>query len=633
MDGSVEHNYALDILRKYHSAKVKEQKRRETRQLCFEYVNNWVDDELGQWKRDIKAKLGDKPALSFNEVRKFVNRICGAQALTKLDEKAYPRDDQSDWVIAEILTDLIKFVGDNNVIEAHLKRGYRDGVIGDSGYIKAEWSDEFDPLGDIVVKRVNSNRVYVLGNPERQDLLDADGIIEELPLDYDAVIALAPEKADDIRALKPTGDDVPAASDLDYFKDGVEVKDVYDEEDEKYIVLRCQKYRYREVYLLQNTTTGELAEAPEDENDRRVAQELAAANGIPLHIIAKRLKRVYVTYSLGHLVLQERWSSYKHGRFDIARFCPYLDNGKPTGVVQDLLDPQNEKNKRRSQLVHILNTAAKNSYFTRKGALDDIEDARKRIGQTGEIIEANGDLNQVLKPIESNLTAVPAIVNMELRSTEDMKEISGLHDAALGQVPQGVKSGRGIQQLQLPTETIIGEIFDNYVDWRKQIASLILSLVQQYYTGERRVRILGDYYSAYQPENAQIKAMVDAGLMAFEDGAKIITINKRTLDGKLNDISVGKYDVVIDMVAQNPTTQRAKYLDLLNAKGMGAPVKWSTIFKNSDIKGRQELIRDATEAEQFIAATGMPPQIAMSGQTPNIPVETDLMGNMQGARQ
>lgn len=633
MDGGVENNYALEILRKYHNAKMKEEKRRKVRQLCFEYTNNWVDGELGQWKSDTRASLGDKPALSFNEIRKFVNRICGAQALTKLDEKAYPRDDKSDWMMAEILTDLIKFVGDNNEIDHQFKRGYRDGVIGDSGYIKVEWSDENDPLGDIVVKRVNPNRVYVLGDAERQDLQDADGIIEELPLDQDEVIALAPNKEDEIKSLKPSGGEMPVASDLDYFKDGVEIRDVYNENDDKYIVLRCQKFRRRQVVLLKNAQTGELTEAPEDPEEQRVALELAAANGIALQQIVKRIKGVYVTYTLGHLVLREEWSSYKHGKLDIARFCPYLDDGKPTGVVQDLLDPQNEKNKRRSQLVHILNTAAKNSHFARKGAFDDIEDARKRVGRTGEIVEVNGDVATALRPIESNLTAVPAIVGMEMQSTQDMKEISGLHDAALGQVPSGVKSGRGIQQLQLPTETIIGEIFDNYIDWRRQVASLILSLVQQYYTEERRIRILGDYQNDYLPQNQMVQQAMAAGLVSFEDGAKVITINKQTLEGRLNDVSVGKYDVVIDVVAHNPTMQRAKYLDMLNAKGMGAPVKWSTILKNSDVKGKQELVRDALQAEQFLGMGGAPPQLAAMGQTPNIPVETDLMGNMQGARQ
>lgn len=628
-------NAALTILRKYHNAKLKEQSRREVREKCFAYVNNWVDGQLGQWTKDVRSKLGDKPALSFNEVRKFVNRICGALTNIKMDEKLYPQDDQSDWILAEINTDLIKFVKQNNEAEDHIARALRDGVIGDSGYIKVEFSDEFDPLGDIVVKRVNPSRVYILGDAERLDLLDADGIIEELPMTYDELVAFAPDKEDEIRGVKDVADnDTPVASDLDYLKDGLEPRDVYDKEENKYIVLRCQKYEYKDVFLFKNNQTGELVEAPEDETERQTAAELAATNGIPLTIVRKRVKRVKIVYVCGHVVLKEYWSPYKHNRFDIARFCPYLDNGQPTGVVQDLLDPQDEKNKRRSQLVHILNTTAKNSYFYKEGAIANPEEARKRIGQTGELIPVQGNLDEVIRPIESNLSAVPALVNLELQSTQDMKEISGLHDAALGQVPQGVKSGRGIQQLQLPAEAIVGEIVRNYIAWRKRIASMILALIQQYYTDERRVRILGDYYSNYIPENAQIKQLVDMGLIRYEDGAKIITINKQTLDGKLNDVSVGKYDVVIDVVAYNPTTQRAKYLDLLNMKALGAPVRWSTILKNSDVKGKQELLRDALEAESMMSQMGTLPQIMPGGaQTPNVPIETDLMGNMMGARQ
>ena len=178
-------NTAIDITRRYAQAKVKEEPRRTVRERCFSYVNNWVDGKLGQWTTDTLGKLGNKPALSFNAIKKFVNRICGVQAQNKLDEKAYPRDDQSDWVMAEILTDLLKFVKDNTNGELAIKRGFRDGVIGDSGYVKVEWSDEFDPLGEIVVKSVSPNRVYVLGSPELLDMSDGAEIIEEIPMSWE----------------------------------------------------------------------------------------------------------------------------------------------------------------------------------------------------------------------------------------------------------------------------------------------------------------------------------------------------------------------------------------------------------------------------------------------------------------
>src|SRR5207302_7703610 len=95
---------------------------------CIQFCNNWVDDELGQWETSVKKELGNKPAISFNEIRKYVNRICGAQRQTQVDEKAYPRDDQTDPMVAEILGDVIKYVKDLNRAELAIARMFRDGV-------------------------------------------------------------------------------------------------------------------------------------------------------------------------------------------------------------------------------------------------------------------------------------------------------------------------------------------------------------------------------------------------------------------------------------------------------------------------------------------------------------------------
>lgn len=628
---------ALKILRSYHKLKLKNEERRKLHDKCIEYVNGWRDGKKTQWSKETLGLLGDRPALSLNKVKKYANRICGAQRAAKMDDKCYPRDDESDWMTAEILSDLVKFVKDNTGAEREKSASFREGIIGTlGGYVKVEWSDEYDPLGDIVVKRVNPKRVYLLGEGERFDLMDYQGIIEEIPMDWDQLLEFAPDKKDELEGLsREYSDETPFSGGNDYEPpDGVEAGDVYDKSDDKYIVLRCQKYEYVPVTFFKNNDTGELNRAPDDPEQKRIATELIVASGINFKEVAKKIKKIRVTYTCGHVLLKDDFSPYEHGRFDIIRYAPYLDGGMTTGVIEDLLDPQDEVNKRRSQLIHILNTSPKNSWWIKEGAVSDIDDVRDRLALGGQLFEVKGasNLADIMRPIESNYQAIPALANLEGSSDQDMKDISGLTDASLGIVPEGVKSGRGIQQLQLPTETIIGEIFDNYVEFSKLIAFQIVELLQQYYTSERRVRILGDYQSKYLPENAQMQQMIQQGLVGFEDGAKFITINKQTLEGKLNDISVGKYDVITDVVAYNVTMRRAQYMSLMNAKSIGAPIKWSTIFRHSDDRGHMEMVKDALEAEAFMAAQmGAPPQLTPSPQQPNV-AEGDLLGNSAGAR-
>lgn len=630
---------AIKIMDAYCRVKRKEQSERELWDKCFQYVNNRVDGQLGQWSTLLRNELkpSGKPTISFNEIKKFVNRICGAQSQTKVEEKAFPRDDTADPLTAEAITDCLKYVYYINNYEMKVRRMFRNGVICSVGYMKVEWSDELDPMGEISIKVLNSKNVYVAGL-EGYDLRDSEGVFEVIPMTKDEMYSQFPDAKSEIDGLvRNTIDskDIPVASDLDYsFGKSIPLGDVYDSDEKKFNVLRCQKYEYKTVSFIQNLQNGDLTEADLSPKEVRAALELIQQQtGIQHKIIKKRLRKIKVMTCVGDVLLEDRWSTYKHNRPDIIQFVCYLDDNKETGVVQDLLDPQDEKNKRHSQIIHILGTSARNSYWARKGALDDVEDARKRLSRTGEIIEANGDLNQVMKPIESNLTAVPAIIQMDVAATSEMKEISGLHDAAMGQVPTGVKSGRGIQELQQPTEVIIGEIYDNLIITRRSIAETVVSLIQQYYTDERRIRILGEYHPAIMDE--RMEKMKSLGIANVENGAMTLMLNKQIGDTKYNDVTVGRYDIAIETVSYNPTERRAKYFEMLNMKGMGAPIKWSTIIRNSDAPGKQEMLRDVLEAEAYMSGmmNGAPPQAGSAPQA-SLPggIPQDLGLNLAGVQ-
>lgn len=638
MDGNM-NDKAEKLFREFRDARLAEENQRKVWKDCFNTVNNWTDDELGQWKAAWRELMGDRPMLSLNYVRKFVNRICGAQRLTKMDEKVIPRDDDSDPIIAEILNDLRKFVYDFNDAElVHIARAFRDMIICGRGWIKAEWTDERELLGEIGLKRINPFRVYLKGKGERYDLLDRRGICEVLPMDKDELLNLFPDSKDDIEGIDVDDEEeVKTATDDDYSGEG---EDVYDREQNKYVVVRHQQYEWVDARFL----PGEKGEL--------IPVDVKLPEGIKP--ISKKIRKVRVYYTLGNKILKEEDSPYKHGRFDIVPFFAYMDDGKITGTVQDLLDPQKEINKRRSEALYLFAIASKGNYFAKKGAIDDLDDAQKRIGGWGQVIEVNGQPSEALSPIKPDLTAIPALLGMENKSAQDMKEISGLQDASLGQMPTGAKSGRAIQELQQPGETMIGELFDNYVFSRKLLAQMVISLIQQYYTESRRIRIVGDYSSKFlPPEMVEVRTQMMTQVLAtnpmmspeeaafqtnqlleFSDGTKIVGINIAVGNKKLNDVSVGKYDVVVDHVAQNPTTRRAQYYDLLNLVSMGIPVPPRHLIGATDMRNKEQLIADIEQAQQQAMMQGAAMASPPTGGTPSMstPQPFDIMLNSAGAQ-
>lgn len=625
---SSEHE-AFEVLEKYRRVKLNEEKERQTWLRCYQYVNNWVDNDLGQWKKETRNRMGDNPTLSIPLVKKFINRIAGAQVSAKLDEKCYPRDDNGDAIIAEILTDLKSYVYYLNQTEYQKARAFRDMLITGRGYIRNCWTDELDPLGEITTKRLNPFRVFLLGDKEEYDISKMDGVIDESLMSWDKLIATYPDKKDELQGMKSEFDDkggigAPVGG-YDYSPagDGYTYDDeIKDSESGKYRVLRYQYYEYVPITMIDIPSKG-LTEIPEKE-----LKAIEKQTGIKLPVIKKKQKRVKEKTVCGSVVLDESIGKYKHNKFDIVGWFAYNDNGRVTGVAQDLLDIQDEKNKRRSQIIKMLGTAAKNSYWTKKGALDDVEEAKKNLGKTGTIIEINGDINQAVKPIDSNMNALPAIAGMEEKAEMDFNSVSGLTDASMGVVPDGVKSGRGINQLQQGVEVLISEIFEHHILSCKLLAELTVGLLQQYYTEPRRVRVLGDYSAKFIPP--ELQQMMDMGIVAaVQEGAKIIQIN----NSKLNDITVGRYDIVIDATSANPTTRRAQFFDLMNMKSQGAPISWSKILSLSDVRGAQELSQMAFQAEQAMAMQQMlPPQATSAPRqaSPSSPQQEDTLRNQMG---
>lgn len=627
---SSEHE-ALEILEKYRRVKLSEEKERQTWSRCYQYVNNWVEGELGQWKKETKNRMGDNPTLSIPLVKKFINRIAGAQVSAKIDEKCYPRDDKGDAIIAEILTDLKSYVYYLNQTEYQKARAFRDMIITGRGFIKNCWTDELDPLGEITTKRINPFRVYLIGDKEEYDVSKMDAVIDETNVSFDKLKALYPEKAEELEALKngveETGGLRVAGYDYSPNSEYSYDDEVKDNETGKYRILRMQSYEYIPVTLIDIPEKG-LTEIPEKE-----LKAIESQFGLKLPVVKKKQKRVREITVCGNVVLSNELAKYKHNKFDIVGWFAYNDNGRVTGVAQDLLDIQDEKNKRRSQIIKMLGTAAKNSYWTKKGALDDVESAKKDLGKTGTIIEINGDINQAIKPIDSNMNALPAIAGMEEKAEMDFNSVSGLTDASLGQVPDGVKSGRGINQLQQGVEVIISELFEHHLMSCKLLAELTIANIQQYYNEPRRIRVLGDYSAKFVPP--ELQQMMEMGVVqAVQEGAKIIAINT----SKLNDVTVGRYDIVVDATSANPTTRQSQYYALMNMKQLGAPIQWSDIIKLSDIRGAQEMSQKAFQAEQALSQMqGLPPQVAQAPRQANMPNEgapmpADNMQNVAGAQ-
>jgi len=359
-------------------------------------------------------------------------------------------------------------------------------------------------------------------------------------------------------------------------------------------VIECQHRIWTKGPFVLDLQTGDKRPIPMHWTRQRIAklEEFARAHNVPISVADGTYKRIRWTVSAADRILYDKWSLYRD--FTITPYFPYFRRGVTRGMVEDLLDPQREINKRRSNMLHILTTMAHSGWMWENGALDPEEE---------EALEAEGarpglnlKYNKGYKAPERIMPGIPSRGH-ELAGTsaeEDLKEIAGINDSALGQIDK-VQSGRAVEARQKQAIVGLEEYFDNWDRTMEMSARVRLNIVQDYYTEPRIIRVRGD------------------------DGKDQMTmINTANAAGEIiNNISVGTYGVSIDKQPLTATFKDAQFAEAMDMRKMGIPVPDDIVVKLSSLPGKETVIArlDAARQAQEIAA-GIVPAEGTPGQAP-----------------
>lgn len=162
------------------------------------------------------------------------------------------------------------------------------------------------------------------------------------------------------------------------------------------------------------------------------------------------------------------------------------------GMVENLLEPQWEYNKKRSQMVTILNRMAKPKWLAAKGhrfnhAPND---------EAGEFLEYTVDmLNPTGKPeaILPNLPTGDFEATMA-RTMADMQNTASQHEVSYGRTPPGVSAGVAIEQLIAQDDAAKGLPLHDSLAALQDLGHSILGLYRQYGAEEEVISLAGRNY-------------------------------------------------------------------------------------------------------------------------------------------
>lgn len=211
------------------------------------------------------------------------------------------------------------------------------------------------------------------------------------------------------------------------------------------------------------------------------------------------------------IVANDQSFPYEHGEYPFAKL-DHVPSGKyyTSSNVEDLIAPQREYNRTRSQLIENKNRMARPQLIAPEGSVD----ARKMTSEPGQVIEYKYGLG---KPEPMPLQGMPAYVQQELdRLQTDMDDISGQHEISRGNTPSQVTAATAISYLQEQDDTKLAGAIHSVEKAVEKIGRHYIALVKQYWTTDRVVKVVGtdSYFDAMMLKGASV---VDANDKASND--------------------------------------------------------------------------------------------------------------------
>lgn len=316
---------------------------------------------------------------------------------------------------------------------------------------------------------------------------------------------------------------------------------------------------------------GFLTDFPED----TAAEDIDAAFDAHGAVLKSRLapcKYAQMHLVTGHAILAGPYE-WKMDRLPIIRMAGRTVNvGERRiryGLVRYMKDPARLRNFWRSVAAEQLGYAPKAQWIATESAVEGREDSIRKAHLTRDPLLVVNDEAQIgtnIQRIDPPQVQM-ALLNEAQVNTQDMKDVTGIHDASLG-IKSNETSGRAIMARQREGDIASLTYYDNGNAAVLEAGDVINQLIGQIYDGTRIIRIIGE-----------------------DEQPKLMTINDPNNPDSPN-LAVGKYDVTVTTGASY-TTRRVEAAEAMMEAVQVFPqmmeVAGDLVAKAQDWPGAEEL--------------------------------------------
>lgn len=286
-------------------------------------------------------------------------------------------------------------------------------------------------------------------------------------------------------------------------------------------------------------------------------------------------------------------------------------------MVHHAMDSQRMMNYWRTTATELVALSPRVPYIGEQGAFDiDPEKWASVNSEPHAYLEVSkGKQIPQRQPLDSGTAA--GAMSQALQANDDMKAITGLYDASLGN-RSNETSGIAINSRKHEGDISTFHIQDNLSRSIRQIGCILVDLIPSVYGSRQVLRILGDDGTQQtvqqgQPPDNQPPEPPQLSTQQKLQGVKSSGLpHPETGQEHIYDLSVGKYDVVVD-TGPSFTTRReqisAEMGNFLKAFPQAAPILGDIFVKSLDWPQADEIAERLRSMIPPQATGGMPPQL------------------------
>ena len=510
-----------------------------------------------QWTPEEKSKLAKQKQAPtvINRIKPKIDGLMGLERANRTTAKAFPRTPKHTEG-ATAATEAVRFVLQDNLYERKRSDAWENLLIEGTGGLEIIVKPKGDEEFKILIRHIMWDRLLYDPHSRRKDFSDAKYLGQVVWMDYDDALALYPEARDVLEAMQ-TG------------------SDTYDD---KPRWMDNTRKRVKIVEMYYQRSDGDW---------------------------------YYCCFTRGGFCKSPKISPYKNEEGETEHAyefaSPFVDReGGRYGAVKQLLDIQDEINKRRSKALHLLSVR---QTFGTAGAVADVNKARAELAKPdGHVEFAYGELNKDFG-ILPTADMVAGQFNLLGEAKMEIDSI-GANAATMGK-DKTIQSGVALRQRALTGQTELAPMFDILKNLDIRVYRKAWNRIKQYWKSEMWLRVTDDennlkFVGLNKPvtrgeqmlKEAQAQGAPPEMLAQLQQRMAMDPMMKEIVSTE-NDIVNLDVDIVMDDAPDTVTQEVEDFQAMAEMVKSGFPLPPEAVIMASPLSNKDRIIKMMKEQPQL----------------------------------